>query len=172
MNPLCVHFQLKQSLTCPCWHRTPFAMGAAMGKVKWDPCHIINEKHKLLPGDMPAILERACYRCQKDPDLQKGGSYKVFEDIVYWGECNRNEARLGYRVFRHADGTCGLSSAYLEGREVELTETRQYRMLHCARSADQSKARVDDCFEVKSSQELLNYLKYTQCKSSLASRSC
>ena len=148
------------------------AMSGGFGKIKWDPCHIINRKHKLLPGDMPCILDLACYRCRTDPDLQKGGSYKLFEDTVSWGECGQNKARLGYRVYRHADGTCGLSSAYLEGRDVDLTETDMYRMARCATSADQSKARIEDCLDVKHGSELFAYLRFTQCKSNLSSKVC
>jgi hypothetical protein len=114
-----------------------------------------HQPHKLLP-DMPTILDQACYS-RTDPDLQKGGSAPSCLRTVSWGACGQNTARLGDRVYRHADGSCGLSSAYLDGRDVDLTETDMYRMVHCA-TADQSKARIDDCFEVKSSNELLNYL--------------
>ena len=142
-------------------------MGAGLGKVQWTPCHIINRKHKLVPGDIPAILDHACYRCRTDPDLQIRGSYKVFVDIVTWGECGQNTAQLGYRVYLHADGTCRLSSAYLDGRDPKevdhLTEMDMYRTLHCARSADQSKARIDDCFEVTSSELLRSNLSSKGC---------
>ena len=99
-------------------------------------------------------------------------STKLFEDTVSWGACGQNTARLGDRVYRHADGSCGLSSAYLDGRDVDLTETDMYRMVHCATSADQSKARIDNCFKLKSSNELLKYLMYQQCKSNLSSKGC